>query len=96
MQIKCSICGNIEDFSNNIGFRDECSKCKSSLHICKNCAFYSETSYNECKEPQADRVLDKEKANYCDYFKANENLSNLSKTQSKEDVYNKLNSLFSK
>ena len=47
--------------------------------LLSNCAFYSETSYNECKESQADRVLDKEKANYCDYFKANENLTSSEK-----------------
>ena len=96
MQIKCSNCGNIEDYNDNVGFRDECSKCKSSLHICKNCAFYDRSSYNECKETQADRVLDKEKANYCDYFKASSNIQNPSNEQSKEDIYNKLNSLFSK
>jgi hypothetical protein len=29
------------------------------------------TSNNECREPQADRVVEKEKANFCDYFKPN-------------------------
>ena len=94
MQIKCSNCGYVEDFSNNIGFRDECSKCKSSLHICKNCAFYDKSSYNECKETQADRVLDKEKANYCDYFKASSNTTDSSSNVSKDEIYKNLDSLF--
>jgi len=33
------------------------------------CHFYDTSSYNECKEPMANRVLDKEKANFCDFFK---------------------------
>lgn len=33
-----------------------------------NCAFYDAGAYNACREPQAERVLDKERANRCDYF----------------------------
>ncbi len=33
-----------------------------------NCRFYDETAYNECSEPSAERVVDKEKSNFCDYF----------------------------
>jgi hypothetical protein len=33
------------------------------------CHFYDVKAYNECKEPMADRITDKEKANFCDYFK---------------------------
>lgn len=47
---------------------DTCSKCLSDLRVCKNCEHYSESAYNSCKESQADRVVEKEKANFCDYF----------------------------
>lgn len=33
------------------------------------CQFYDPKSYNECRESNADRITDKEKANFCDYFK---------------------------
>ncbi len=33
------------------------------------CLFYDRTAYNECRESQAERVVDKEKANFCSYFK---------------------------
>jgi hypothetical protein len=33
------------------------------------CIFYDSKAYNECRETSADRVQDKEKANFCDYFK---------------------------
>jgi hypothetical protein len=33
------------------------------------CQFYDTKAYNECREPMADRITEKEKANFCDYFK---------------------------
>ncbi|MGZ3691505.1 MAG: hypothetical protein ACXVAX_08375 [Pseudobdellovibrio sp.] len=45
-------------------------KCRSDLHVCKNCEFYDPKSYNECREPSADVVREKERANYCDFFSA--------------------------
>ena len=32
------------------------------------CKFYDESAYNSCKENQAERIVEKEKANYCDYY----------------------------
>lgn len=66
----CHQCGNIIDLdtSSGPGRRDECRRCHSDLHACKNCAFYDPKAYNECREPQADRVQDKERSNFCDYF----------------------------
>jgi len=32
------------------------------------CSFYDRTVYNECRESQAERVVEKEKSNFCDYF----------------------------
>jgi len=35
-----------------------------------NCAHYDPGSYNDCRETSAERVVDKEKANFCDLFRA--------------------------
>ena len=40
-----------------IGRSWECIHCCADLHCCKMCRFYDESSYNECKEPVADRSL---------------------------------------
>jgi len=32
------------------------------------CKFYDPKVYNECIEVNAERIVDKEKANFCDYF----------------------------
>jgi hypothetical protein len=52
-----------------VGFRDTCTHCSTDLHVCRNCAFYDEGAYHECREPQAEWVKNKEKSNVCEYFK---------------------------
>ena len=51
-----------------MGRKEECPHCSTDLHTCTHCSFYDTGSYNECREPQADVVKEKEKANFCDYF----------------------------
>lgn len=36
--------------------------------MCRNCAFYTLGAYNDCREPNAERVVDKERANFCEFF----------------------------
>jgi len=57
---------------NRVGRRDDCPHCGRDLHCCFNCIFYDPKVYNECRELQADRVLEKEKSNFCDYFSPSE------------------------
>ncbi|MEW6268876.1 MAG: hypothetical protein AB1689_06210 [Thermodesulfobacteriota bacterium] len=38
------------------------------MRVCRNCAFYSPGMHNDCREPSAERVADKERANFCEYF----------------------------
>lgn len=51
-----------------VGYREECVHCGADVHVCKNCEFYDLKAYNECRESSADRITEKERANYCDYF----------------------------
>jgi hypothetical protein len=66
--LTCFQCGKVTAVSGIVGRRDDCPQCRADLHVCKNCEFYDAKSYNECKEPQADRVVEKERANFCDHF----------------------------
>ena len=69
--VNCYKCNTVLPFEDgqNIGRQEECHNCYANLHCCKMCQFYDTSSYNECKEPVAQRILDKEKSNFCDYFK---------------------------
>jgi len=69
----CYKCSSELSFDSIVGRRDECSSCSENIHVCKNCEFYDEKSYNECRETSADPVKDKEAANFCDYFKLGNN-----------------------
>ena len=73
MQITCAQC--FQELKQNPGekvFRnDECPHCSAPLRTCKMCEHYNPQSYNECKEPVAERVIDKEKANFCNFFRIN-------------------------
>jgi len=51
-----------------MGFREVCPGCNRSLHVCLNCDFYDPTLNNQCREPQSERVVDKDRANFCEYF----------------------------
>ncbi len=50
------------------GRGDSCPHCGSDVKVCLNCRFYDAASYNECREPSAERVVEKDRANFCDYF----------------------------
>lgn len=68
VSIKCHSCGTEMSFSGQPGRRDECPKCHADAHVCRNCKHYDPAAYNECREPSADRVQEKDRANFCDFF----------------------------
>ena len=51
-----------------IGRETLCPKCDAYLHACIQCRFYEPTLHNQCLEPEADYVGDRQKANFCDFF----------------------------
>jgi hypothetical protein len=56
------------EVQEGVGFRDRCPACDRALHACLNCEFHDPAYNNQCRETQADRVVDKDRANFCDYF----------------------------
>lgn len=46
----------------------ECPSCRKQTHVCRNCRFYEPGRPNDCQEPIAEPVRDKDRANFCDYF----------------------------
>ncbi len=71
-ELICFHCQKPNPILGHVGRKDECFSCKTDLHSCKNCGFYDPKSYNECKEPSADVVKEKDRANFCDYYKPRE------------------------
>ena len=48
---------------------DECPKCRAELHVCRMCVDYDIRVAKHCREPTAEEVSDKTRANFCDHFK---------------------------
>jgi hypothetical protein len=46
-----------------------CDRCRADLHSCLNCEHHDPTVYNECRESNAERILDQDRANRCEYFR---------------------------
>ena len=69
----CWSCGKPIE-ANNFHRLDSCLHCGNDTHVCKNCTHYDRAYNNECVESQADRQVEKEKSNFCDYFKASDRI----------------------
>jgi hypothetical protein len=46
-----------------------CRACDAELHCCQLCEFYDTAVAKHCREPVAEEVKDKTRANFCDYFR---------------------------
>ena len=67
--LNCWKCGHaLVDMPMPLRRRDECPACDSDLHVCRMCEFYDTSVAKSCREPVAEEVSDKERANFCDYF----------------------------
>lgn len=70
MALVCWKCGaSLAELSLPLRRLDECRQCGAELHVCKLCEWYSIAVAKHCREPIAEEVKDKERANFCDYFK---------------------------
>lgn len=64
----CFSCKKDIEASGRPGRGDACPRCGADVKVCLNCRHYDETSYNSCREPSAERVVNKDKSNFCDFF----------------------------
>lgn len=66
----CWKCGaSLKSLPLPLGRLDECPVCRAPLHVCRFCQFFDANTARKCREKDAEEVIDKEKANFCDYFK---------------------------
>ena len=75
---------------------DECPQCGSDVHACLNCDNYDSHAHNKCREPQAEWVTDRERANFCDFFAANRLSASAAAGSPVADARSKFDSLFKK
>ena len=93
---RCQACSKELSIERKVGRSETCPHCGADLHVCLNCSFYSPGAYNDCREPQAERVVDKKRSNFCDYFSYTDEAARKAQDTKKEDARSRLNDLFKK
>jgi hypothetical protein len=64
----CAFCDGELSADLRVGRETLCPHCDGYLHACVQCRFYEPTLHNQCLEPEADYVGDRQKANFCEFF----------------------------
>jgi len=69
-EVNCWQCGAaLAELTLPLGRLDRCKACGADLHCCRLCTLYERSAYQQCREQTVEEVRDKQRANFCDYFK---------------------------
>ena len=94
-QLVCWKCGeSIASLPMPLARQAQCASCGTQLHVCRQCRFYDRSLSNQCKEPVAEYVQEKTKANFCGYFQIKPNAFQQQDSSAAEDAKTQLESLF--
>jgi hypothetical protein len=74
----------------------ECPACGRDLHSCRNCRHYDPGVNNKCREPNAEWISERERANFCDFFQIAESPRGASGPDRAAEARKKLDDLFKK
>ena len=96
IEVTCFQCGTKLEFQDTIPRTSECNKCRSDVRCCKNCEFYDPKVYNDCRETQADPIRERDRANFCGFFKVKSPSGGGSAVSSKEAARLAAEALFKK
>ena len=96
--VECVACGTAIELAPGVrvGLRDTCPSCGADLHRCVQCRHYEPGAYNDCREPNAERVVDPERANRCDWFAIGEKGAGSDPEASRQEALSQLDALFKK
>jgi hypothetical protein len=65
----CYFCGDAVSLDDAPGFGETCPTCGKDMHVCLMCSFYAPQARWACRETVESQVLEKDKRNFCDYFR---------------------------
>ncbi len=68
----CARCGRELERDLEVFRTTFCPECRADLHTCTNCIFYQPGAHWDCRETIQEQVVDKERGNFCDFFRFKE------------------------
>jgi hypothetical protein len=67
--LRCFRCGaSLDKLTLPLSRRDECPECSIHVHVCKMCQHFDAAVPKQCREDDAEEVVEKEKVNFCEWF----------------------------
>ncbi len=91
----CWRCGaSLAKLSLPLSRLDECPECAIPLHVCRLCVHYDATVPRQCHEDDAEEVKEKERPNFCDYFRPSAAAFEASAIDAERRAQRELDSLF--
>ena len=95
MTLVCWSCGNdLSDVPLPISRQAQCSQCFQDLHACRLCQHYDASATTTCFEDRADVPVQKENANFCEYFQPQAGRFEAKRGASADDAKAQLDALF--
>jgi hypothetical protein len=93
--MNCYRCGaSLADISLPFSRLEECPACANYLHVCRMCVYFDRAVPKQCREDDAEEVREKERANFCEWFKPTDSAFDPSYASSEVSARNKLEALF--
>ena len=93
--IPCYRCGaSLAALSLPLSRQDQCPDCSADLHVCAMCVHFARNVPRQCREDGAEDVTEKERSNFCDWFKPSENAFDPARRQSADAAQDALAALF--
>ena len=95
MELTCWHCGgSLKDVPRPIRSQMRCPHCRADLHVCRMCRSYDKRYIGHCSHDEADRVLDKESANYCTFYSPEPNAFGTERHDPAAQAKSELDALF--
>ena len=68
-ELVCWKCGaSLRDLPQPLARLAECEACGAELYVCRMCHSFDPYAAEKCRDERAEPPLDKDRANFCDYF----------------------------
>jgi hypothetical protein len=71
-----------------------CRRCSADLHVCRMCRSYNPRMTGHCDHDHAEPPLDRERANFCQYFKPRPGAYSTGEQDAEQGARKELDSLF--